>query len=140
MSRRCCWLCPLPLIALALLVVSGSVRGQSAAPFREDTAPFGADAASTLIDVRDEDRSSTISLHADAAKRPTWTFVWSDLGVSNDASPTAGAAGGGEHFARIHAPPSKAPPIIAAPLPPALFSGLIGLAGVYVYKRLRMRG
>lgn len=27
------------------------------------------------------------------------------------------------------------PPVIAAPLPPALLSGLIGLAGVYAYRR-----
>ena len=111
MSRLCGLPCWLPIFAVALLALVGTVRGAESAP---------SDAAT------DEQ---------------TWTLVWSDLGVDDDAgAPNGGAPGGTEPCARMSGQPQQTAPAIAAPLPPAVFSGLIGLVGVYVYKRrLRLR-
>jgi hypothetical protein len=84
------------------------------------------DAPGSLIDVKDD---STKSLEAPDGEGND-DFAWDDP-RADDAS----AANTSISLARLRAAEPKAPPIIAAPLPPALLSGLIGLAGVYVYKR-----
>jgi hypothetical protein len=65
----------------------------------------------------------------------SFAFEWSDVGVTDQDAPP-GTPGGGGQFNRTSAfqvqPP---PPAIAAPLPPALLSGLIGLATAYACKR-----
>lgn len=56
---------------------------------------------------------------------------WEDFDASIDETGTPIVTS----FARVKPIEPKAPPVIAAPLPPAVLSGLIGLAGVYIYKR-----
>lgn len=132
MPRRSHLPCSLPLLALSLLAVAGPVRG-------EDTVPFGADASTRLIDVKDASSPSIPLLH-EATDEQTWTMVWSDPGMTDGAALPTSAAGGVEQFVRANARPPQAPPVIAAPLPPALLSGLIGLGGVYFYKRRHRLG
>ena len=61
-----------------------------------------------------------------------WTMSWSDLGIAADGAP------GATNPPAVVLPRSldaEKPPVIAAPLPPAVISGMIGLAAVYAYKR-----
>ena len=88
------------------------------------TPPANSDAPGSLIEVKD---NTTKSLDAPAADDH---FAWDDP-IAEDES----AANTSISSARVRAAEPKAPPIIAAPLPPAVLSGLIGLAGVYMYKR-----
>ncbi len=89
---------------------------------------------SHLVEVKDGRSSPTRLLLDDGPSEQNWTLVWSDLGVT-DGNASSAAVGGAESFARLNAPAPHAPAVIAAPLPPALLPGLIGLAGVYAYKR-----
>lgn len=111
MSRRRGLLCSLPILVATVLAVTGPARGAETAP----TDPAA---------LEDEQ---------------TWTFLWSDMGMTGDPPTRTSATGGITHFRRVNTPPPKAPSIIAAPLPPALLPGLIGLAGVYAYKRRARR-
>lgn len=128
MLPRCRWLCSLPLLALTLLAVAAPARGA------DGLASVG-DVPSKLIDVKEQSEPTTLAFHDPTTNDPTWTFVWSDLGVTDNDAPYAGAARGIEPFFRANNRPPRAPQVIAAPLPPALLPGLIGLAGVYLYKR-----
>lgn len=120
--------CLLPILIVSLLAVAGPVRG-------DELTLMNTDGPRKLVQVRDSSTGATL-LFTSTIDDPTWTMDWSDLGVTDaDGPPTVGATGGIDHFARSNTRPAKAPTIIAAPLPPALLSGLIGLAGVYAYKR-----
>ena len=129
MSRRRRLLCSLPLIALAFAVINGA---QSAAV----GAPVQPDAASTLIDVTESAEQSAALLASDPTNESSWTILWDDLAVRDgDAPVVSGGASGIDNTPRTAPFASQAPPVIAAPLPPAIVSGVIGLVGVYMYKR-----
>ena len=88
-----------------------------------------------LVDVKDE-RTPTIALPlGDAQAEQQWSFAWNDLGHDDAAGAPHEGIAGYEALARVNGVDSKAPTVIAAPLPPALLPGLIGLAGVYAYQR-----
>ena len=129
MSRPRRLLCSLPLVALLFAAV-GPARIATAAPVQPD-------APSTLVDVMQAGDRSAALLTADATnpKQQSWTVLWDDLSVkAGDAPVVSGAASAIDPRASITLP-AHAPPIIAAPLPPAIVSGVIGLVGVYAYKR-----
>jgi hypothetical protein len=117
MSRCCQLLCPLPIVILTALAVGPAARG-----------------ADMLIDVKDGDAQPIMLPLDNDPSEQRWTMVWTDLDVEEGDAPQ-GDTGGIESFVRMNAREPKAPAVIAAPLPPALLPGLIGLAGVYVYKR-----
>jgi hypothetical protein len=85
-----------------------------------------ADVPGSLIEVKDD---TTKSLEAPEGAAEDH-FAWDDPRADEES-----AAHTSISAARLRAAEPKAPPIIAAPLPPAVLSGLIGLAGVYLYKR-----
>ena len=128
MSRRRRLLCSLPLIALAFAAMNGAQQAVA--------APVQPDAASTLINVTEPAEQSAALLATDATNEPSWTILWDDLAVKDgDAPVVSGGTGSTNEPPRTAPFASQAPPIIAAPLPPAIVSGLIGLVGVYMYKR-----
>ena len=128
MSRRRRLLCSLPLIALAFAAMNGA---QSAVG-----APVQPDAASTLIDATEPGVQSAALLATDATNEQPWTILWDDLAVKDgDAPVVSGGTGSTSEPLRTAPFASQAPPVIAAPLPPAIVSGVIGLVGVYMYKR-----
>jgi len=129
MSRRRRLLCSLPLIALAFAVSNGAQPAFG--------APVQPDAESTLIDVMEPAEQSAALLATDATNEPSWTILWDDLAVKEDDAPVVSGGGGSSTNESPRTAPfaSQAPPIIAAPLPPAIVSGVIGLVGVYMYKR-----
>jgi hypothetical protein len=88
------------------------------------TPPADSDAPGGLIEVKDD---TTKSLDAPPADD---RFAWDEASADEESAGNTSISS-----ARVRAAEPKAPPIIAAPLPPAVLSGLIGLAGVYVYKR-----
>ena len=127
MSRRCRLLCSLPIVALSLAAVG---------PGRTATgAPVQPDAPSALVDVRQTSDGSPALLTADATNQQSWTVLWDDLNVKQGDAPVVSAGGSAIDPRASVTLPSQAPPIIAAPLPPAIISGVIGLVGVYAYKR-----
>jgi hypothetical protein len=129
MSRRRRLLCSLPLIALAFAVINGAQPAVG--------APVQPDAESTLIDVNESPEQSAALLATDSMNEPqSWTILWDDLAVKEGDAPVV-SGGGSSTNESPRTPPfaSQAPPIIAAPLPPAIVSGVIGLVGVYMYKR-----
>ncbi len=120
MSRCARLLCSLSSALLTLMAVSAMARG--------------AETADKLIDVKDADaQPMTLSLD-DGGSEQDWTLMWADLGVTDGDAPLTGGAGV-ESFLRANDSSPPAPAVIAAPLPPALLTGLMGLAGVYAYKR-----
>ena len=122
-------MCSLPLIALAF-----AMNGAQPAI----GAPVQPDAESTLIDVTEPAHSTAALLASDATNEPqSWTILWDDLAVKDGDAPVVSGGGGGSTNEPLRTAPfaSQAPPIIAAPLPPAIVSGVIGLVGVYMYKR-----
>lgn len=121
MSRPRRLLCSLAVVALTLLVIGPAARAASIDP-------------SHLVEVKDAGSQPAMLLLDDGQSEQSWTLVWSDLGVT-DGNASSAAVGAGESFARLNVPSPQAPAVIAAPLPPALLPGLIGLAGVYAYKR-----
>lgn len=123
MSRPCRLPRSIPVCVLAMLAVCGG-RAALAGP----VAPDGEDstARNGLIDIKIEQDDS---LHVDA----DFELAWNDLGIE-DAGGTV-SSGPARSLPRVNVIEPKSPPVIAAPLPPAVLSGLIGLAGVYVYKR-----
>jgi len=127
MSRRRRLLCSLPLIALAFAAMNGAQLAIA--------APVQPDAPSTLIDVTEPAEQSVALLATDAANEPSWTILWDDLAMKDGDAPVV--SGGSSTNEPLRSAPfaSQAPPIIAAPLPPAIVSGVIGLVGVYMYKR-----
>jgi hypothetical protein len=128
MSRRRRLLCSLPLIALAFAVINGAQPAVG--------APVQPDAESTLIDVTEPADPSATLLATDATNEPSWTILWDDLAVKDSDAPVISGGGSSTNESPRTAPfASQAPPIIAAPLPPAIVSGVIGLVGVYMYKR-----
>ena len=128
MSRRRRLLCSLPHIALAFAVSTGAQPAVG--------APVQPDAESTLIDVNEPVEQSAALLATDATNEPSWTILWDDLAVNDGDAPVVSGGGSSTNEPLRTAPfASQAPPIIAAPLPPAIVSGVIGLVGVYMYKR-----
>ena len=127
MSRRHRLLCSLPLIALTFAAV-GPARVGSAAPVQPD-------APSTLIDVKDANDRSAALLASQATDKQAWTILWDDLAVKQGDAPVVSGGSSLAQSLEDTTLPSQAPAIIAAPLPPAIVSGLIGLVGVYAYKR-----
>ena len=127
MSRRHRLLCSLPLIALTFAAV-GPARMANAAPVQPD-------APSTLIQVSDVENPSTALAIPQDADKHAWTILLDDLAVKPGDAPVV--SGGGSNLQSVGDTtlPSQAPTIIAAPLPPAIVSGIIGLVGVYAYKR-----
>ncbi len=122
MSRLCRLLCSLPALALSLLAFGERAHGGQVAP---DVEP--------LVDVRHD---GAVELPADlvgAGDEQTWVMSWEDLGAASEgtisSAPHVGAMAG-----TADVDPAK-PAVIAAPLPPAIVSGIIGLVGVYAYKR-----
>ena len=65
----------------------------------------------------------------------SFAFEWSDVGVMDHDAPTGTPGGGGQSNRTSALQPQQPPPAIAAPLPPAVLSGLIGLATAYACKR-----
>ncbi len=65
---------------------------------------------------------------------PDWQGAFDDLLISDDAGLSAKVSVP-TGSARLTLTSPNTPPVIAAPLPPAVVSGLVGLVGVYVYKR-----
>ena len=65
----------------------------------------------------------------------SFAFEWSDVGVTDQDAPAGTPGGGGQSNRTSALFPQQPPPAIAAPLPPALLSGLIGLATAYACKR-----
>ena len=98
-----------------------SARRADAGP----VTPAEPQASGKLVDVKD---GRTNLLTGD----DQFVASWEDLDPSIDESAGAPMS---TSFGRVKPIEPKAPPVIAAPLPPAVLSGLIGLAGVYVYKR-----
>ena|SRR5688572_15907682 len=129
MSRRRCLLCSLPIVALAF-AAAGPARNATAAPVQPD-------APSTLVDVKQTGDSSSALPTADATnpQQQAWTVLWDDLNVKPGDAPVVSAGASAIDPRASVTLPSGAPPIIAAPLPPAIISGVIGLVGVYAYKR-----
>ena len=129
MSRRRRLLCPLPLIALAFAVINDAQPAVG--------APVQPDAASTVIVVTEPAEQSAALLAPDAANEAqSWTILWDDLALKHGDAPVVSGGGNSTNDALRTTPfASQAPPIIAAPLPPAIVSGVIGLVGVYMYKR-----
>src|SRR5688500_6372963 len=128
MSRRRRLLCSLPLIALAFAVSNGAQPAFG--------APVQPDAESTLIDVMEPAEQSAALLATDATNEPSWTILWDDLAVKEgDAPVVSGGTASTNEPLRTAPFASHSLPIIAAPLPPAIVSGVIGLVGVYMYKR-----
>jgi hypothetical protein len=128
MSRRRRLLCSLPLIAFAFAAINGAQPAVG--------APVQPDAASTLIDVNEPAEQSAALLATDPPKEPSWTILWDDLAMKDGDAPVVSGGGSSTNESPRSAPfASQAPPIIAAPLPPAIVSGVIGLVGVYMYKR-----
>jgi hypothetical protein len=131
MSGRRRLLCSLPIVAVVLAVI-GCASMASASPVRPD-AP---DAPDALIDVKKPSDPSTALLTEEATSdSQSWTILWDDLGVKDGDAPVVSGGGSATHGQASASLPSGAPPIIAAPLPPAIVSGIIGLVGVYAYKR-----
>jgi hypothetical protein len=120
MSRSCRFSRSISVCALTLLALCQAVSA----------GPVALEAPEKLVDVKDAPGAAAPNLN-DGDQ--TWTMSWDDLGLDEDVSTSSSA--GSQSFARINVTEPKAPPIIAAPLPPAVLSGLIGLAGVYMYKR-----
>ncbi len=90
------------------------------------------------MDVRDTEDSSPALLTEDAtnkSNKQSWTILWDDVAVKNGDAPVVSGGSSVEQPLGDTLLASQAPPIIAAPLPPAIVSGLIGLVGVYAYKR-----
>lgn len=126
MSARRRLLCSLPLVTLTLLAICPAARGASDAPNK-------------LVDVNDQSLPPTTLLLGDEPGEQNWTLVWTDLGITEGDAPPPGA-GGTESMARTSGVSGQVPAVIAAPLPPALLPGLIGLATVYFCRRrLRLR-
>ncbi len=119
-------LCSLPLIA-ATLVASATARDAVAA-----TEPV-ASSDNSLIEVKDAGHTLPALELADDGSQQAWSVSLDELDFGQSAA-AAGFATSGS-FANIQLREPEAPPIIAAPLPPAFVSGLIGLAGVYAYRR-----
>jgi hypothetical protein len=120
MSRLCGLPRSIPVCVLAMMLAL-CARAAYAGPV---TPPASSDAPGSLIEVRED---TTKLLDAPPADDH---FAWDD--PSADEKPAGNTS---ISSARVQAAEPKAPPIIAAPLPPAVLSGLIGLAGVYMYKR-----
>jgi hypothetical protein len=123
MSRLCRLLCPLPGFAMLLLAV-GQAHAGPVAP--------GAPAQEPLADVKNANDATSILHVGDDAH--DWQVSFDDLLIPEDAGPSANISVS-TGSARINLASPTAPPVIAAPLPPAVVSGLVGLVGVYVYKR-----
>lgn len=123
MPRRRRLLCSLPLVVLTLLVAGPVTRGAVSDP-------------DMLVEVKNPGPQIGTLLLDDAATQPEWTMVWTDFGAA-DGKASAFDSGGVESVGRLDLSPPPAPAVIAAPLPPGLLSGLMGLAGVYAYKRTR---
>lgn len=87
--------------------------------------PAEPQAAGKLIDVKD---GPSRLLAGDDHFVASWDEF--DARIDETSNPPAVTS-----FSRVKPIEPKAPPVIAAPLPPAVLSGLIGLAGVYIYKR-----
>ncbi len=123
MLRRCRLLCSLALVVLTLLAAGPVTRGEVSAP-------------DMLVEVKNPDAQIGTLLLEDGPAEPEWTMVWTDFGAA-DGKASAFASGGVESVGRLNLSPPPAPAVIAAPLPPALLSGLMGLVGVYAYQRTR---
>jgi hypothetical protein len=128
MTRRRCLLCSLPLLAIALLTAGQNAQAGQVAP---DAQP--------MVDVKqDGNRTTTLPLDVVGAGADEHTFAmsWSDLGITTDsAAGSIASASAVDGFRHVSADAQEKPAVIAAPLPPAIVSGLVGLAGVYAYKR-----
>ena len=130
MSRRCRLLCSLPILAVTLGAV-GLARIAGAAPVRPD-APL------PLVDVKqanDPTPTALLTEEATGAEQQQWTILWDDLAVKDTDAPVVSGGTSATDPRTSVTRPYGAPPIIAAPLPPAIISGIIGLVGVYAYKR-----
>ena len=119
-------LCSLPILTLALAAV--------AAPVRDADGAMEPQTSDTLIDVKDANHPK-LSLQLDddsvVADPQTWSASLDELSLSDEGGHNRPLAG----FTPLTLRAPEKPPIIAAPLPPAIISGAIGLAGVYAYKR-----
>ena len=121
-----CLLCSLPVLAFAL---GASATSQAAGPALESET-----ISSTLVQVREPGETSPALQFEDGTLDQDGSVSWEDLSISESHFPATGVSAAGR-FANMELRPSEAPPIIAAPLPPAFVSGLVGLAGVYAYRR-----
>jgi hypothetical protein len=108
------------LATLALTVCARVAHAEPVMPAADSDVP------GSLVEVKDDATKSLDPAGGAADDQFAWDDPRADEGSAANTSISA---------ARIRAAEPKAPPIIAAPLPPALLSGLIGLVGVYVYKR-----
>ena len=111
---------PVCVLAMTLAVWARAAHAGPVAP------PANADSPGSLIEVKDK---TTKSLDAPDSAADDH-FAWDDPSAEDESAGSTSISS-----ARVRAAEPKAPPIIAAPLPPAVLSGLIGLAGVYMYKR-----
>jgi hypothetical protein len=130
MSRRRRLLCSLSILAVTL--------GAAGLARRADGAPVRPDAPLPMVDTNQTTDPAGTSLLTDegtAAEQQPWTILWDDLALKDTDAPVVSSGAAATAPGTSVTRPYGAPPIIAAPLPPAIISGVIGLVGVYAYKR-----
>ena len=123
MPRLCRLLCPLIGIAISLLAVGQAHAGP--------VAPDASTQHEQLKTKTTGDAADILHIGDDAHD---WQGSFDDLLIPDDDGPNA-KVNVSSGSARVNMAPFTTPPVIAAPLPPAVLSGLVGLVGVYVYKR-----
>ena len=113
--------------SLSLCLLTLSLVGWTTTSRADATGP------GKMVEVK-EDGAPTIVLPLDDVRDERQvSFAWDDSSAEAGAPPDGAA--GYVMPTRATGAEAKAPTVIAAPLPPALLPGLIGLAGVYAYKR-----